>query len=156
MSHKYPDEFEDLDFEIVEEHWNEYELDEGNCQLRGRVIINKIISDPNNQDLYAFEFAPVIFSVNAPLSIRGERNNQPKQEEYNTLPRYEVKIKRADEKYNRYRILKNDTIIKVRLIVSEVTRLQNRFDENGIPFYIMNYSYDIPKVKPKSKNALLP
>jgi hypothetical protein len=155
VSSQYPDEYEELDFDVVEEHWNEYELDEGGCRLRGRLILRKIISDPAKPDFYAFDFAPVIFTVYAPLTSRGERNNPPQPAEYEMLPSYEVRIMTSNEKYNRYRIVKTDTLVKIRLIVSEVMRLKDRYDITGTPFYIMNYSYDVPQVKPKS-NRLLP
>jgi hypothetical protein len=153
---RYPDEFEELEFDVVEEHWNEYHLNEGNCRIRGRVILRKIISDPNNPDYLAFDFAPVIFDVYAPLSSRGERDKAPRPDEYERLPSYEVRIESSDEKYNRYRILKNDRIIKIRLLVSEVTRIKDRFDANGTPFYLMTYSYDVPQYKSSSKGSLVP
>lgn len=146
---KYPNEFDDLDFEVIEEHWNEYEL-EDNSRIKGRIIVKKIIGDPHDPQYYAFELSPVMFSVYSPLVNRGETDNEPSPEEYNRLSSYEVRISRADEKYNRYRILRNGRVVKIKLEVSEITRLTNRFDSHGLPFYLMSYGHSIIMNEPKN------
>ena len=53
------------------------------------------------------QFVPVIMAIYSTIANRGERNNQPNEAEYGTLPSYEVKILRSHEPWNIYRILKN-------------------------------------------------
>ncbi len=150
---RYPSEFEDLDFEVIEEHWNEYEL-EDNSRIKIRLVLKKMIGDPHNPNHIACDFAPVIFSVYTPISYRGELNNAPKPEEYETLPSYEVRIERANEKFNRYRILKKDIIVKTKLEVPEIKRITDRFDNDGIPFYVV---YNMPHfLIMDSKNKIQP
>lgn len=132
-SQKYPNEFDDLDFEVIEEHWNEYELEDGS-RIRGRLILRKILSDPHDLEYCGLDLAPPIFTVHTPVSQRGQKNNVPRPEEYNELAKYEVRINRADEKYNRYRILRNGRIVKIKLEVPEINRLTDRFDNEGLPF----------------------
>lgn len=134
----YPDEFEDLDFEIVNESWNEYELNDG-VTIRARTILKKIVVDPNDPTKYAFDLHPIISTVYAPLALRGEKNNHPKPEEYNTLANYEVEPKRSDEKFNVYRILKSGDTFKLKLVVTKFLRLSDRFDKDGLPFYMLNH-----------------
>lgn len=150
---KYPSEFDDLDFEIIEEHWNEYEL-EDNSRIKGRIVVTKIIGDPHDPQFYAFELSPIMLSVYAPLPNRGEINNQPNPEEYENLPSYEVRVIRADEKYNRYKILRNGKIVKIKLEAQEINRLTNRFTNQGLPFYVVSYGHSV--IVSDSKNKIQP
>ena len=135
---RYPDEFEELDFEIINEYWNEYELSDG-ITIKARTLLKKIVIDPNEPDKYAFDLQPIISAVYAPLALRGEKNNAPKPEEYNTIANYEVEPKRSDEKFNVYRILKSGHIFKLKLVITKFSRLVDRFDKDGLPFYILNH-----------------
>lgn len=133
-----PDEFEELDFEIINEYWNEYELSDG-ITIKARTILKKIIIDPNDPDKYSFDLHPLISAVFAPLALRGEKNNPPTPEEYATLPSYEVTPKRSDEKFNIYRILKSGHIFKLKLVITKFSRVVDRFDKDGLPFYMLNH-----------------
>lgn len=135
---KLPDEFEELDFEIVHEGWNTYELSDG-ITIKSRTFLKKIVVDPNNPNNYAFDTMPLVSSVYAPLANRGEKDNPPKPGEYNTLPSYEVKVDRSDEPFNVYRILKNGKTLRIKLVVTKVTRLVDCFDKDGLPFYIISH-----------------
>ena len=68
-----PDDFEEMEFVVEEENWNEYELDD-DSKIKARIILKKIIRDPNNTKLYNFDINPAIFAVHAPQTKRGERN----------------------------------------------------------------------------------
>lgn len=134
----YPDEFEELEFQIVEEGWNSYELSDG-VTIKCRIFLKKIVVDPNNPNQFAFDIAPMISAVFAPLVNRGEKNNPPTPTEYETLPGYEMKINRNNEPFNVYRILKNGKVLRLKLVVTKITRLVDRFDKDGLPFYILNH-----------------
>jgi hypothetical protein len=132
-----PDEFEDMDFEIVEEDWNTYELSDG-VIVRARTILKKILIDPINPNKYGFDTVPIILTVVAPLANRGEKNNVPTAEEYKTLPNYEIKINKSHEPFNSYRILKNGQVMKLKLVMTKISRVSDRFDGNGLPIYLVN------------------
>src|SRR6266498_4679168 len=131
-----PDEFEELDFSIEDEDWNEYELSD-NSRIRSRTILNKVLRDPNNPYEIGFRIQPPIYVVYTPQANRGERNNPPQPQEYNTLPNYEVRINRNDERWNRYRILRTGQTVRIRLMVSDIRRITDRFDNDGLPFYLV-------------------
>ena len=133
-----PNEFEELDFEIVNEHWNVYELTDG-ITIKSRIVLKKIVVDPNDPNKYSFDIQPIISAVYAPLALRGEKNNVPKPEEYNTIASYEVEPQRSDERFNVYRILKSGHVFKLKLVVTKFLRLSDRFDKDGLPFYILNH-----------------
>ena len=145
-----PDDFEILDFTVEEEHWNEYELVDGS-RVKGRLILRIIIRDPNNPNAYSFDFHPAFYAVYAPQANRGERNNEPRPEEYFTLPNYEVRITRNDEKWNKYRILRTGQVIKVKLTITEIHRITDRFDKDGIPFYLITAGPTVVAGPPNGK-----
>ena len=79
-----PDDFEELEFEIEEENWNDYELSDGS-RLKARMFLKKIIRDPNKPKQFSFDTIPPIFVVYASVANRGEKNNEPK-----TYKEYEI------------------------------------------------------------------
>jgi hypothetical protein len=127
-------EFEELDFLIEEEGWNEHELADGS-RIKARTFLKKIIRDPNDPNNYRFDIQRPIYVVYAPPQNRGERNNPPKMEESSRLANYEVRTIRNDEPWNRYRILRTGQTIRLRLTVTEFRRVTDRFDGEGLPFY---------------------
>ncbi len=131
-----PDDFEELDFTVEEKNWNEYELADGS-RIKGRLILKKIIRDPNNPNNYNFDLQQPFYAVYAPHANRGSRNNEPQPHEYVTLPNYEVRTTRNDERWNKYRILRTGHIMKIKLTVTEIHRITDRFDKDGIPFYLV-------------------
>lgn len=133
---QYPEDFEELDFSIEEEHWNEYELSDGS-RIKARTLLKKIIRNPNTPEEMAFDIQPPIYVVYAPIANRGPRNNPPQEHEFNTLHSYEVRIRRPEEQWNRYRILRTGHLIRIRLMVTEIRRIADRFDATGLPFYLV-------------------
>lgn len=127
----------DVDFEIIREGWNTYLLSDGN-KVRARIILTRVFrfkaAAPNE---FLFEFATPIFTVLATPS--GEKNNEPKPEEWNTLPIQDVDLKSpVDEIWNEYKITGSDKTIQIKYSVSKIKRALERYDRNGRPFYIIN------------------
>lgn len=131
-----PDEFEDLDFIIIEEQWNEYELQD-NSRIKARSILQKIFGNPHDPNGIMCQFVPVIMAIYSTIANRGERNNQPNEAEYGTLPSYEVKILRSHEPWNIYRILKTGQEVRTKHIALKIKRLTDRYNSNGEPFYLL-------------------
>ena len=132
-----PNDFEELDFEIVEEHWNEYYLPD-NTRIKGRIFLTKLIRDPNNPNNISISTSIPTWVVYANHPNRGERNNAPRHEEFNTLPQHEIMPTSNNEKFNRYRIQRNGQIIRIRLTVARINRITDRFDNAGLPFFVIN------------------
>lgn len=65
----------------------------------------------------------------------GETNREPQQQELIKLPNREIRIINSDEKWNEYNIQNNK--LKIKLVVSEIRRVTNRYDHNGYPYYII-------------------
>lgn len=133
----FPSDFQELDFEIVEEHWNEYQLPD-DTRIKGRIFLTKLIRDPNNPNNINISTSTPTWTVYANHPNRGERNNAPRPDEYSTLPQHEVMPTSNNEKFNIYRIQRNGQIIRIRLTVATINRLIDRFDNEGLPFFVIN------------------
>ena len=127
-----PIDFEEMEFTIENEEWNEYELKDG-VKIRGRIILNKIIRDPYNPNTFSFDIAKPIWSVFAPIALRGEPNFD--RLEKDSSKKFEVHVDRNHEPWNVYRIVKTDQKVKVKLTATEVNRLEDKFDARGLPVY---------------------
>lgn len=140
-----PIDFEEMEFTIENEEWNEYELKDG-VRIRGRIILNKIIRDPYNPNTFSFDFAKPIWAVFAPISSRGEPNLEGLKKDSS---KFEVHVDRNHEPWNVYRIVKTDQKIKVKLAATEVSRWAEKFDKRGLPVYDIpnQVSFNISKKK---------
>lgn len=132
-----PDDFEQIEFSVEEENWNEYELGDG-TRIKARILLKRISKDPNDPKNISFDLVPPFFSVHALPVNRGERNNEPHITEVNSLPNFEVKINRSDERMNLYRILKTGQLLRIKLSVAKISRVTGRFDKDGLPYYIVS------------------
>ncbi|MBN4046082.1 hypothetical protein JYT57_00190 [Nitrosarchaeum koreense] len=131
-----PDDFEQLEFSVEDESWNEYELSDG-TRIKARIILKRISKDPNNPKSLMFDLVPPFFTVLTPSANRGERDNEPHPSE-GQLSNFEVKIIRSDEKMNLYRILKTGELLRIKLSVAKISRATGRFDKDGLPYYLIN------------------
>jgi len=127
-----PIDFEEMEFTIENEEWNEYELKDG-ARIRGRIILNKIIRDPYNPNTFSFDFSRPIWVVFAPMASRGEPNWNGIGKD--SSKKFEVHVNRNHEPWNVYRIVKTDQKVKVKLTSTEVNRLADKYDKRGLPVY---------------------
>src|SRR5215213_6302672 len=111
-----------------------------NSRIKARTVLRQITRNPNESDKLAFDIQPPICVPYSPLTNRGERNNEPKPHEYTSLPSYEVKTTRIDERWNRYRIIRMSQIVRLRLSVIEIWRITDRFTNKGLPCYLLTHS----------------
>ena len=140
-------DLDNLEFNVIKETWNEYELKDG-TKIRGRLFLTRISENknaPKPKNLkpgqhavdYAFQiqkhfevFAPneLIDKPTLPLPPINSITDDMKQE---------VDPLTYSEPWNVYEIIKNGTIIKMKLVVSEFHEVKNEFDALGQPYYIM-------------------
>ena len=128
---KLPDDYEEMEFTIENEEWNEYELKDG-VRLKGRVILQKVIRDPNNPNLFNFNLSKPMWIVFAPTTLRDKPNYNPTEK---PSEKFEVHVNRNNEPWNIYRISKTGQKLRVKLTLTEVSRFVDKFDNNGMPVY---------------------
>jgi len=145
-----PLDFEDLDFTVQAEEWNEYELKDG-AVIRGRIFLSRIQRDPYDPKNFALEFSIPTWVVRAPTSMRGQPNitlGQPISGE-----KYEVHVDKSHEPWNVYRIIKTDQKLKIKLAVNEVSRFVDKFDLKGMPVYDVPNGVTVSMSEPEPKKS---
>jgi hypothetical protein len=126
----------DLDFQIVKESWNVYELHDGTI-LKVRFVLLKVIRttafNPDGEPMYAFATKNFL-APRAPKKLMGPPTNPPPTEEQmSSSSMADVDFRAREESWNEY-IVEDGTRIRVKLIVTKVER-SNFFDQMGYPFY---------------------
>jgi len=142
-----PKNLEVLDFEVIEERWNEYEL-EDNTKLLGRVILTRAVRPLHGAvaGQYGLSFNP-IFMITAPPDQRGKPGPPVSLEEAAVKPedissgaKVPVRVISHSEPWNIYRIEKTTDMFQAKLVVSAVYRIRDRFDQFGEPAYSITHT----------------
>lgn len=125
-----------LEFEVIEEPWNEYEFNDGS-KMRARLIINRM-SRKNKVSPISVS-SQNIFTITTSRDKRGPPSPLRPEEISGQVPveKTPVKIITSNERWNAYRVVRDDQTLKVKLLVAEVFRVVNRFDQFGEPAYIV-------------------
>ena len=142
-----PIDFEDLDFTVQEEEWNEYELKDG-AAIRGRIFLSRIQRDPYDPKNLAFEFSNPFWTVRAPVSMRGLPDTTQHDQPISGT-KYEVHVDRNHEPWNVYRIIKTGQKLKIKLTVNEVSRYVDKFDAKGMPLYDVPHGVTVNLSEPE-------
>lgn len=130
-------DFEELEFETIEENWNEYELP-NQTKARAKFVVIRFVRDRRNPDPNVVAISGQnLFVVSAPVEQRGAPSPLIREETQRTdYPR--VNVLTSNEKWNKYRIVKSGIVLKVKLLLNEVYRVQGRYDTDGMPAYLFN------------------
>lgn len=136
---------EPLDFEIVEEHWNEYHLENGRVLLRVRnsAVRFGLVSNDTQEMRGA-----TLVTATADAALRGKPNDpRPPR----TVP---VEFEAIREPFNVYRLRGPDPrIIRARTIVTGVRRVLDAYDGNGEPRYEVDYQTALSKPVPDTRSV---
>lgn len=127
---------EELEFEPIEEKWNEYEILDENVyvRLRGRVILLKLFRNPSGKGGYSMKLHK-LFVVSSPR--KGTPMKPPTPAEIKTMEKYPVEILSSREPWNIYRIVRTGEVIRIKLIVTDIYRLKGYYDMDGEPYYVI-------------------
>ena len=139
-------DLDNLDFKVIKEIWNEYELKD-NTKIRGRMFLTRIsenknkprpaTTNPKDQFVdYQFSFSKH-FEVFAPKDQVRTPTKIPNVNEISQDKKIEVDPLTMSEPWNIYEVVKNGTIIKAKLVVSEIFRVDGVYDQFGQPYYIL-------------------
>lgn len=135
-----PSDFENIEFEPIEEHWNKYEL-QNQTVVRGRVVVTRFAKDPRLNDPNQLALSTQnIFVVDAPVSSRGSPSLPLTAEEIANPRGTPVHVLTSNEVWNRYRILSTGLVLKVKMVLDEAVRVPDRFDNDGMPQYVFRSS----------------
>jgi len=154
---------DNIEFRIIKEDWNEYEL-KGGTKIRGRAFITRIIENKNPKPRPDAKPSELIneyqmsiiknFQVFASEINKGKPSKlipQPKDIPKESLQ--EMELLTNSEPWNTYEIIKNGTIIKIKLVVHKITKVKDVYDGFGEPYHIINNApvFSIESQKDKNK-----
>lgn len=128
---------EELDFEIGQEEWNKYELQD-RTKLRIRAILLKLYRAPASPEQTGFitNFQNIL-SVIVDPNLRGLASTKIlSPEEINAANKHEVRFTPIVEPWNNYRLPNGDQL-KTKLVVSLVYRIDGHYDIFGNPLYVV-------------------
>jgi hypothetical protein len=137
----FTDQFQEIDFEILREPWNKYELDDGSY-IKARYILmkyRKTEPDAQGKSKYQAEFQTLTVVYNVPKDLKGTPNvEQFSPERIQQNIEKEVGYKTIEEEWNEY-IADDGTKIRVKNTVTRVSRTKLN-DARGNPIYWVEHS----------------
>ncbi len=129
-------DFEVLDFETLEEPWNNYDFADG-TRMRGKLILTRI-QRVNRAAPLSFTIQPLLTITSDPVH-RGPPSPLTLEEISGQIQvqRMPVRITTSNEHWNIYIIRNLHQRMRARMIVSDIFRVTNRYDQFGEPAYIV-------------------
>lgn len=150
-----PLDFTIVQFEPMEEHWNEYNFSDG-TMVKFRTLVTRIAKkrdSPAGQ--FDISFNNIIM-VNAPSQERGQPSPPIMPQDFESLDKFEVKPITNAEHWNVYRLVSTDDILKVKYVANAFYKAKNKFDQFGEPMYFVTGGPLVvpqPKTGKQSKNT---
>jgi hypothetical protein len=141
-----PDEVE-LDFEVVKEPWNKYNLIDG-TNLKMRFILLKVrrTMPEKGKPNYSIKSNNVVEAYNVPLNLRGPPAKAVvPPEELKSAKKQEIGFSTLAEEWAEY-LVEDGTRIRAKCSLVEVFRTE-RINPDGEPIYIANHSVTM-NIKP--------
>jgi hypothetical protein len=165
--------FEDLEFEVEREVWNEYEIEDGDYRvtLKMRSILIKVLKprilpnalpligvpkdtlppqDPHKQDLQ-LSFQNIVVISNCPSELMGTPT-PPTPQDASQLKTEEVNFTSFKEDWNTYMVSPpSGPKLKIKLIVTTVSKIKGAYDQFGYPMYLVQSTNMPAPISPKFK-----
>lgn len=156
-------DIDNIEFKIVKESWNQYDL-KGDIVLRARAFITRIAENKNvplppnlkpGETTTQFNFSiKKDFQIFAPDILKDEPTKLlPPIDQIPDDKKEEIEVLTYSEPWNIYEIVKNGSIVKMKLVVNKVWRIKDTFDNLGEPYCVVNnsplFSYEPTKDKHK-------
>jgi hypothetical protein len=127
-------DFENLDFEVLKEDWNEYEIENGD-KLKVKFVMVKIVRKkiPGG---YNFGFnSNNVIGIFSP-KIRDPGKPYSPDEIFKSIVNSDMKWKPIKEAWNKYLIKKDKSIVEVKIVITEIDKT-DKIDEYGDPHYLI-------------------
>lgn len=139
-------EFRSINFEIIKEPWNEYQLTDDSV-LKTRTILKKVERITEGQKISFAIDAQTLTVVHADSSLKGDRNPNPISVEQmnNAIELRDMNYSTIAQEFNEYH-LDDGTKIKIYTNVTEISRTSLK-DAKGDPVYIIS-SNNSMEIKP--------
>ena len=133
--------YKTYDFEVGKEEWNEYELKDG-TKVKGKQVLLKIVrratTPPGMYELLGQSVFVATTDANRrrpptpPLTADElQQINLPGPNDLKTP----MEVVTSSEKWNQYRIVSTDELVKMKMILIDIYRITDRYDDLGEPMF---------------------
>lgn len=134
----------ELDFEVLREPWNKYNLRDGS-NIKSRYVMTKVkkrepTSKEDEKTAYGIEGQNITITYNVPEELEGPPSKQRygPRELSRSIVEDDVGYSTLSEEWNEY-IVEDGTRIRVKDTIVKVSRT-NKTDKNGDPIYLVQHS----------------
>lgn len=129
-------DYEEMEFKVEREDWNEYELNTG-ARIKVRILLSQILRDPNNPKNMSFGTSSPIWAIYAPEHLRGIPSTDILSDPTKRAAqsKYKVLVEKNHEPWNVYKILRTGQELKLKLTVDDVYQFKDVYDGKGSPLY---------------------
>lgn len=134
-----------LDFTVVREEWNRYDLSD-NTILKVKFILTKVFKQGNN---YSGDFRPIIVLLSNERGQPSTRQYTP-QEMQSAIIQDDVRHTAVQQDWNEY-ILDDGTKIKVQPFIMRIAKT-SLFDARGEPIYYTDIQATVNIRQPNTSN----
>jgi len=144
--------YKTLDFEIIKEPWNKYEIIDGSI-LKTRFILKKVVVQPLGKNKSTFQIdGQTVTTIFGSPELKGTPSTQAysNQELKNSITQDGLGYNTLGEEWNEY-ILEDATKIRVKTTVTKISRT-NKYEKTGDPLYFVTTSIIMQVTKPKKYN----
>lgn len=156
-------DLDNIEFRIIKEDWNEYELKDG-TKIRGRAFLTRIAENKNPKPRPDAKPGESIneyqMSIQKNFQVFASEINKGKPSKLIPPPKeipkesiQEMEPLTNSEPWNTYEVIKNGTIIKIKLVVHKISKVKDVYDGFGEPYHIVNNApvFSIEPQKDKRK-----
>lgn len=131
-----PGDFIDEEFEIEKENWNIYELKD-DIKIKGRIILLRLTRNKNAQAGQYNAQTQNIFVVFAPNDRLGPPSTPLPPDKIPPEKMIPQEIINSNEVWNTYKIVRSGERIRIKLVVTDIFRVKDEYDQLGEPYYII-------------------
>ena len=125
---------------MIREEWNDYELPDA-TRLKAKLVLTKILRRRTTPpSMYEILGVPVIVTNSDPQRRRAPNPLTPQETMSLGTPgpsdmKIPVEVAVSSERWNQYRITQTDEVLRVKLILIDVYRIPDHFDDIGEQMY---------------------
>jgi hypothetical protein len=140
-------------FDVIEENWNEYELEDG-TNLWSRLILTRVMRP--KQGFKPGEYG-LSFNTVSTITAPADKRNKPgppltpdeisvKPDDVSSGSKIPVKVISSSEQWNVYRVRDDGDMFRTKMLVTEVYRVRDRFDQFGEPAHVIAFGQVVAPV----------
>lgn len=127
------DDYSLVDFKVVKEYWDMYELSDG-TKLKSRVVLTGVKNSKTNPSKeYEFDFQSIQSFIFSDKSKGKKHNSQYTKQELDSSYNKELTCSIISEKWNEY-LLSDETKVKLKNTITGIKK-SDLYLQNGDPIY---------------------